>query len=168
MLWRSHFLAGASLGVWLAAGSKPETLALVAGVAGAAALLPDIDSPRSYIGSRVPASVGVKLVAGHRGVFHSLLAAAVFGLALFLYLRFRAGAYTFLALPFAAGYVSHLLLDALTPEGVPFLWPLKLRFGFPLVGTGGFIERWVVIPALLVLFCFLLYRAGYSNLLVGK
>lgn len=164
MLWRSHFLAGASLGVWLAAGSRPEAVALAAGIAGTAALLPDIDSPRSYVGSRVPASVAVKLVAGHRGVFHSLLAAALFGLALFLYLRFKAPAYTFLAFPFAAGYISHLLLDALTPEGVPFFWPFKLRFGLPLVGTGGFIERWVVVPALAILFCFLLYQAGGGNL----
>lgn len=156
MLWRSHFLAGASLGVWLAAGSRPEAVALAAGVAGAAALLPDIDSPRSYIGSRVPASLAVKLVAGHRGAFHSLLAAVVFGLALFLYLRLKAQAYVFLAFPFAAGYISHLLLDALNPEGVPFLWPLKLRFGFPLVVTGSLFERWVVVPLLLVVFGLLL------------
>ncbi|MGI9951361.1 metal-dependent hydrolase [Moorellaceae bacterium AZ2] len=168
MLWRSHFLAGASLGVWLAVGSRPEAVVLAAGVAGTAALLPDIDSPRSYIGSRVPASIAVKLVAGHRGVFHSLLAGAVFGLGLFLYLRFKAPAYTFLAFPFATGYISHLLLDALTPEGVPFLWPLKFRFGLPLVGTGGIVERWVVIPVLLALFCFFLYRAGGVDLLIGK
>lgn len=172
MLWRSHFLAGASLGVWLAAGSRPEAVALAAGVAGAAALLPDIDSPRSYIGSRVPASVAVKLVAGHRGVFHSLLAAAVFGLALFFYLRFKAQAYVFLAFSFAAGYISHLLLDALTPEGVPFLWPAKLRFGLPLVGTGGIVERRVVLPALVLLFCVVLYyaRGGamWHLLAVGK
>lgn len=158
MLWRSHFLAGASTGAWLAAGARPETLALAAGVAGVAALLPDIDSPRSYIGSKMPASVAVKLVAGHRGVFHSLLAAAAFSLAFFFYLHFKARAYMFLAFPFAAGYISHLLLDALNPEGVPFLWPLKLRFGFPFVCTGSILERWVVTPALLALLGFLLYR----------
>ncbi len=158
MLWRSHFLAGASAGAWLAAGARPETLALAAGVAGVAALLPDIDSPRSYIGSKVPASVAVKLVAGHRGVFHSLLAAVAFGLAFFLYLHFKARAYMFLAFPFVLGYISHLLLDALTPGGVPFLWPLKFRFSLPLLGTGSLFERWVLTPALLALFGFLLYR----------
>jgi inner membrane protein len=160
MLWRSHFLAGACAGALLTAGADPKALAVTASVAGIAALLPDIDSPRSYIGSKVPASVAVKLVAGHRGVFHSLLAAAAFSLAFFFYLCFKARAYMFLAFPFAAGYISHLLLDTLNPEGVPLLWPLKLRFGFPLVVTGSLFERWVVVPLLLIVFGFLLYRIG--------
>lgn len=35
------------------------------------------------------------------------------------------------------GCLAHLLGDAVTPEGVPLLWPLKGRIALPLLRTGG-------------------------------
>jgi len=39
------------------------------------------------------------------------------------------------------GYGLHLVGDFLTKEGVPWLWPLKQKFGLGLLVTGGFLEK---------------------------
>ena len=40
-----------------------------------------------------------------------------------------------------AGFGLHLVGDFLTKEGVPWLWPLKQKFGLGLLVTGGFLEK---------------------------
>lgn len=51
----------------------------------------------------------------------------------------------------AAGYFSHLVADSLNPQGVPWLWPLRVRLGLPFVQTGGLLERLVLVPSMVVL-----------------
>jgi len=160
MLWRSHFLAGACAGLALAGHAETRAAVLYAGFAGAAALAPDLDSPRSYLGRKAPVSIAVNLIVGHRGVLHSLAAAAGVAALVWLYLKTNYPAGEALALPFAAGYLSHLALDTLTPGGVPWLWPLPLRLRLPLVTTGSFLEKVVIIPALAVLFAWLALGEG--------
>lgn len=84
-------------------------------IAGAIANIPDLD-----------------LVFGrkfHRQGTHSLLALFLFNLLLFII----APQYLLAGI---VGYGSHLLLDSLTPSGVPLFYPNKKRFRFPLVKTG--------------------------------
>jgi inner membrane protein len=51
----------------------------------------------------------------------------------------------------AFGWASHLLLDALTPAGVPLLWPLPARVRLPPgITTGGLLEQVVVALGLLL------------------
>jgi membrane-bound metal-dependent hydrolase YbcI (DUF457 family) len=55
---------------------------------------------------------------------------------------------------FLIGYASHLLMDTITKEGVPWLLPIPVKFGFPpvkglRVTTGKWVETCVVLPALL-------------------
>ena len=52
----------------------------------------------------------------HRGFTHNLLAVTI-ATALIAFRHRAAG------MVFGAGYVSHLLIDATTPKGVPFLYP---------------------------------------------
>lgn len=145
--------------------------------AGLGAALPDIDEPGSMIGSKVPGSVmgrvgraavgglvlylgirgenrlamisGVVLLAlafvPHRGVTHSLagMAAALLG-AMALYRP--------VALAFAMGYALHLAADALTPHGVPLLWPWPKTIGVPLVRTNGWIDRLAGFAAWMFIF----------------
>ncbi|ACX51854.1 membrane-bound metal-dependent hydrolase [Ammonifex degensii KC4] len=160
MLWRTHFLAGAALGIALSSGRAPEALALSALVAGAAALLPDLDDPRSFIGRKArPVSAGLRLLAGHRGAMHSLLAALAVSAVLGSLLRGLVPGAFLLVL---AGYLSHLLLDTLNPAGVPWLWPLKVRVGVPLVGVGSVFERLVLVPLLFLLCAWsYLYFSGF-------
>ena len=137
MLYPTHAAGGMAAGLMMTNGNfgVTETLiiTLTAGIAG---LLPDLDSPGSYVGSWVPAFHS--LVAGAVGIVLATTGFKVLGLS-------HNG---ILLNAFLAGYFSHLFLDALTPEGVPLLWPLKVKIGLPLVKTGGMIEKLVVFPAL--------------------
>jgi len=106
-------------------------LAVVSAVGVAASLLPDVDSDEATIRqitgtARSGGCVGrlvsgiVYLLGGHRGALtHSLLAWAIASFVAGVYFR---GNMSMVA--FAIGYLSHLIADALTVEGVPLLWPL--------------------------------------------
>ncbi|RJX17216.1 MAG: metal-dependent hydrolase [Desulforudis sp.] len=157
MLWRTHFALGAGLGALCGMALHPNdplTAAAFAGMSGAASLLPDIDSPHSKLGRAVrPLSDILNFALGHRGFLHSLLGAAiVLALAAFVALFWASSGmvWSLLMPALAAGYLSHLLLDALTPGGVPLLWPRVGRASLPLVRTGSFFERAVFLPALAV------------------
>ena len=65
------------------------------------------------------------LAGGHRGATHMLLITAALGAGAY----FLGGVigYPSLWLWFTAGYLSHLLLDMLTPSGLEILWPLSRR-----------------------------------------
>ncbi|MQL53613.1 hypothetical protein GFC01_15345 [Desulfofundulus thermobenzoicus] len=57
-----------------------------------------------------------------------------------------------------AGYLSHLIMDSMNPQGVPCLWPFKKHISLPLVETGNLLEKVVVSPALLLLCGWFLFR----------
>lgn len=142
-------------------------LTLGAGMLGS--LFPDIDHPQSSLGRQLPiVSDGISLIMGHRGGMHSLLAALLVGAAAALGMRFVISPhYLFLGgilvAAFVLGYLSHLALDALTPSGVPFLWPFSERkFSLPLAHTGSFIETCVVFPALLLVLMFLVLHTSIA------
>lgn len=149
MLWRTHLLAGASTGLLITGQTDLKTAAISAGVAGVSALLPDLDDPHSKLGRLVPiASWVVKKVVGHRGPLHSLFGA---GMAFILASIFLKTGYAHLVPVVVGGYLSHLVVDSLNPEGCPWLWPLKTHFGVPLIQTGGILEKLVVAPVMLLL-----------------
>jgi len=134
MMGSTHSSAGVALGAALAINAHQPMLAILglAAVAGIAALAPDIDHPKSTLGRRV--MVGA-LVFHHRGFLHSPLALALLGLACWYFLP---------ALPstvIVAGYGSHLLLDALNPQGIPLLYPSERRFRFANWRTGGIVDQ---------------------------
>ena len=95
-------------------------------------LFPDIDTPKSKISSYIPILPRIiNLFLGHRGVFHSIffailipygityLTSPAYGIAIFI------------------GYISHLMIDGITEQGINFLNPIaKLRIsGFIQTGT---------------------------------
>ncbi len=144
----SHVLVGA--GAWVAAarlGGMVSGDALAVGAAMAGSLLPDIDHPSSWLGRRLwVVSKPLSKLIGHRGLTHSLLA-VVGGLALVQAIH-PSTVVARLAEPLVVGYLSHLAADALTPAGVPLLWPLKRRFRLPLCASGGAMELLVVLAFL--------------------
>ena len=120
--------------------------------------MPDIDNARSTLGKRLGfLSRGIQHFAGHRRLFHSLLGLALTGLVVFaaqlglgvLLLHFgladaahkldvglppQQWLSTGLGLGFIGmlvGYFLHLVADSLTTEGVPWLYPWRMYFGFP-------------------------------------
>jgi membrane-bound metal-dependent hydrolase YbcI (DUF457 family) len=99
----------------------PRALAFMA-----IANLPDADFLVGFVTGRPGAF--------HRGVSHTLLAAAVVGVVLGAFSRWRWGdRWLPASLAFGGVYASHLLLDALTvdvrgPAGAQFLWPFSDAF----------------------------------------
>ena len=129
MKWPTHVIGGI-ITCMLIIPDKPIMWA----IAGASALLPDIDKTNSKVGNMVPAlSVPVSIIFGHRKFTHSLLAA---GLLYFVLLKLL----PVYALAITVGYLSHLLLDTLNPMGVAWFWPIPLRIRIPRIRTGSFVE----------------------------
>jgi inner membrane protein len=91
------------------------------------------------IGSRIPDWIDSGDRPGHRGFGHSLLALFIFALiALFISGYFvDQGLAVLYAVAFAAGYLSHLVLDFVTYEGVPWFWPFDEKYSLDLGPAGG-------------------------------
>jgi inner membrane protein len=143
LLYKTHVVGGFIAGYLLTGNLAFSAVSAVF------ALLPDIDSPQSYIGRKIPISYAAKKVFGHRQAVHSLIAAIVFSAAGLLLQRWVHWPSWFAVAVFT-GYASHLALDTFNPQGVPWLWPWKFRFRVPLVQTGSALERWVVLPVVFV------------------
>lgn len=134
-------------------------------------LMPDIDDATADIWDKVRwgnalSKIIRPLMGGHRMISHSLIGMWIFGQLLDLLL----GALSHAILVdmdiiwWAAmiGYFSHLITDSLTTEGVPWLFPIPFRFGFPplkftRIKTGGVLEKAVVFPALLLFNAYIVY-----------
>ena len=93
-------------------------------LSGIGSLLPDIDANNSIINKLIHSSKRKNKKNNnnnnylkHRGIMHSLT------VPLFIYLVYFALLRNNLILQFIVGYVSHLLLDMLTPMGVPLFMP---------------------------------------------
>jgi len=91
------------------------------------------------IGSRIPDWIDSGDGPGHRGFGHSLLSLIIFALiALFISGYFvDQGLAVLYAVALAAGYLSHLVLDFVTYEGVPWFWPLDEKYSLGLGPAGG-------------------------------
>lgn len=140
MLYKTHAAGGFVAGLALAGDPISGLIAM------ASSLLPDIESPDSFIGRKLPIiSHGNKLVFGHRQVFHSLIGAlAFFLISLILVKGFHLPINYAMAV--FIGYLSHLVLDSFNPAGVPWLWPLEFRLKIPVTQPGGIIERFILLP----------------------
>lgn len=174
----SVFGAGALAGASLFVGMEPEWYAYP--VAVVAALVPDLDNPRSKLGNGLspmrnpllnlttrPLSWLLRAISfslfrtvGHRTLTHSLLGLGVFALLAWLLWRATPGPGHGLFVALVAGYASHLAADALNTRGVPLLWPaggvVRLLPGG--VRSGGVVELAVAVCAVAV--------AGYLAYLV--
>lgn len=113
------------------------------------------------------------LLGGHRLITHSILGLVATGYLLRWFLEIL---HTVLLVDmnivwwaFIIGFVSHLIMDLLTREGVPLLFPIPIKFGIPPVKamrpkTGGFFEKIIVFPLLIGLNGFLIY-SNYEKFL---
>lgn len=129
-------------------------------------IAPDIDQPTAPLWRNLPVGrflgrIFDKLLGGHRFLSHSLLGLALFGFLAKLLLNFlhpimphiNSGLVWW---AFIIGMISHLVMDTLTKEGVPWLLPIPVKFGLPplkslRITTGKFVETLVVFPLLLLL-----------------
>jgi len=138
-------------------------------------LMPDIDQPTADLWHKLPAGglysrLITPLLGGHRYISHSIL-----GFALFSFLSYyllQATSHVLIVdshlvwWSFLIGYGSHLIMDTLTKEGVPWLFPIPIRFGLPpmkifRVRTGGLVEKFLIFPGLIIINVYLVY--AYHN-----
>lgn len=174
----SVFGAGTLAGTSLVLGMEPAWYAYP--VAVVAALVPDLDNPRSKLGnglSRVrnpllnmlirPLSWILRIISftlfrtvGHRTLTHSLLGLGVFSVLAWLLWRAMPGPGYGIFVALVSGYASHIVADALNIRGVPLLWPgggtVRLFPGG--MKSGGLVELAVAVAAVAI--------AGYLAYLV--
>ena len=142
-------------------------------------IAPDIDQPTAPLWRNLPTGSIIgrivdKMLGGHRFISHSLLGAALFGFLSYALLHFLHPIMPHVDVQlvwyaFLVGLGSHLIMDTLTKEGVPWLLPIPIKFGFPpiralRITTGKHIETLVVFPVLL-LFDVWLCAHHYTELL---
>jgi len=142
-------------------------------------IAPDIDQPTAPLWRNLPVGkffgkIFDKLLGGHRFLSHSILGLALFGflahwLLLFLHPIMPRVDIHLAWWAFMIGMLSHLVMDTLTKEGVPWLLPIPIKFGLPplkefRITTGKIVETWGVFPLLLV-FNVYWYTQHYHRLL---
>lgn len=181
MTGRTHDLAAfAALSYVIATQTIPQ-MSLATGIVALSAnliggLAPDIDQPTANLWYRLPAGnivgrVVHPLLGGHRFISHSLVGIVLFGVVLKFFLDLISSIVlvdmNIVWWAFMIGYVSHLVIDTLTKDGVPWLFPLPINFGIPPIRvlrlkTGGLFEKSLVFPGLMVLTGYIFY-AHYSK-----
>lgn len=176
MTGRTHDLAAVtSLTVFLAFQSLPPVTVATAITCLAATMIgavtPDIDQPTASLWRKIPAGsifghIISPLLGHHRMISHSIVGMAIFGFGLSYLLDYT---HKFLLVDnhmvwyaFMLGYLSHLLMDTITKEGVPWFFPVPIRVGLPplkflRVTTGSWMENILVFPGLLLLNGYLIY-----------
>ncbi len=177
MTGRTHDLAAFTALNLVVATNSPSQLTLATALVGLTAnliggLAPDIDQPTAELWNRLPAGsifgrILSPILGGHRFISHSILGMIIFGLGSKYLLNLLAGVLLVdmqvVWICFMIGFVSHLLMDTLTREGVPWLFPLPVRLGVPplralRMKTGGLLEKMMVFPGLILANAYIYYR----------
>ena len=153
--------------ITLATGLVAITANLIGGIT------PDIDQPTAPFWRNLPVAHYFgkffdRLLGGHRFLSHSVLGIFLFGMGWHYLLKILTPSFPHLDMDiiwwsFMIGFVSHLVMDTLTQDGVPWLLPLPFKFGFPpiralRVATGGLVERFIVFPSLIAIDVFIVYQ----------
>ncbi len=182
MTGRTHDIAGLSalLLVIVLLPQIPEmTVATAITAFGAnfvGSLFPDIDQPTSdlwdnFRGGTVVSKFVCKFLGGHRHISHSIIGVILFATLIAWFLKLLQSIVLIdmgiVWYSFMIGYLSHILFDMPTKEGVPLFWPIMWKIGIPPVRSlrirsGFWIENFVIFPSLLVLNAYLIY-ANYGK-----
>lgn len=134
-------------------------------------LTPDIDQPTGDLWHKLPGGtlysrLITPFLGGHRYISHSFLGIVLFGFLAKEVLTLSAHTLivdqSIVWWSFMIAYISHLIMDTCTKEGVPWLFPIPIKFGIPpfavfRIKTGGFVEKYGVFPLLLIINGVLLY-----------
>lgn len=167
MTARTHDLFAFASLVTVSAFFPPENiniLTLIGAVLAAdmGALIPDMDGGGNRLWQLLPAGEKAgkilrRIFYRHRTITHSALGAfLIFKFFSWLLPKFLNPGFInpeIILFALMIGYLSHLLADSLTEEGLPLLFPLDLNFGIPpikrlRIKTGKWFENFVVYPAI--------------------
>jgi len=130
-MFKTHLAFGFLLGLFGIQYLHPHNQILFIMIVLFASALPDIDHPDSKMGKNFKP---IAFLFEHRGFFHSLWAL----IAVFLVFSLWLGrVYVYAAL---IGYLSHLLADMLTREGIKPIHPFSNKAIRGFIRTGTFLE----------------------------
>lgn len=184
MTGRTHDLAAfTAMSYVVATNPLPQDISLATVLVAISAnfvggLAPDIDQTTAELwgrfrGGNIVSRLISPLFGGHRFISHSILGIVLFGFASKMILQAISGVLIVnmdvVWWAFMIGFVSHLIMDTITRDGVPWLFPIPIRFGVPpfkalRMKTGGLIEKSIIFPGL-ILANFYIYYAYYGRFL---
>lgn len=147
MLWKTHLAFGFFSGLFMLPFVSTGNVYVYFVLVLFGAVLPDVDSPNSKIGSKIKI---IGRIFKHRGVFHSLIAGFLISWVLWYFVGHNYGIALFI------GYASHLFIDGFTKLGINFLHPISRLHLSGFIETGKFGE-FVVFVLILV---GILYKLG--------
>lgn len=169
MTARTHDLFAFASLVTVAVVFPPENinvLTLIGAVLAAdmGALIPDMDGGGNRLWHMLPAGEKTgrilrRIFYRHRTITHSILGTyLIYKFFSWLLPKFLNPGFINPEIILASlmiGYISHLLADSFTEEGLPLLFPLRISFGIPpirklRIKTGKWFENFVVYPAIWV------------------
>lgn len=136
------------------------------------ALIPDMDQTGNDLYDILPAGNFIgkflrRIFYKHRTLSHSLLGGfLIYKFLNFILFKLLNNGFLNIEIVLASimiGFVSHLLSDSLTEEGVPLLFPIPLTFGFPpikkvRIKTGKWFENFVVFPSVWIYIAYLIHQ----------
>src|SRR3989338_10112746 len=177
MMGRTHDLATFTALSYVVAPHPPQPITLATGITAllvglVGGLTPDIDQPTADLWRKFPAGsvigrIFYPFLGGHRNISHSIVGILFFAWCSKL-LLLKIGQVLLVDMnvvwtAFMIGFVTHLIMDTFTQEGVPWLFPVPFKFGFPplkflRVKTASFMEKSVVFPGMLFLNAYIYYR----------
>ena len=171
MLARTHDVAAVTLLAAVVLADPPQNVTVATAVTALIAnqvggIAPDIDQPTAPFWRNLPIGgifgrlIG-RTLGGHRFLSHSILGLALFGFLVNLLLTAVHPIIPKVDIDlvwwaFMIGMVSHLIMDSLTKEGVPWLLPIPFKFGFPplrrlRITTGKKVEHFIILPLLIII-----------------
>lgn len=137
------------------------------------ALIPDMDQSTNRLWDLLPAGDYLgkflrRIFLGHRTLSHSLVGMfLLYKLLEWILPKFLNSDFISIQIVIYSimiGFISHMVADSITEEGVPLLFPISFKFGFPPIKswrivTGKWFENLVIFPSLAAyLFIFIFYH----------
>lgn len=177
MTGRTHDLAAfTALSYVVATQPLPDHITLATAIVAISSnfvggLAPDIDQSTATLwhrlrGGAIWGKIFAPLLGGHRFLSHSLIGLALFGIGAKLILQMMSSVLIvdmdIVWWAFMIGFISHLVMDTISHDGVPWLFPIPIRLGFPpfrflRMHTGGLLEKSFVFPGLILLNIWIYY-----------
>ncbi len=141
-------------------------------------LTPDIDQPTADLWNRLPAGSIIgrilsPILGSHRMISHSILGTLFFAFVSRFILEHVKSILivdmNVVWFGFMIGFLSHLVMDLFTKEGIPLFFPIPIKIGFPplhflRLQTGGIGEKSIIFPGLMVFNGYLIYQHYHKYL----
>lgn len=144
MLFRTHFLFGFLVGLYIIDFLKIKNQILFMVVLLFFSTFPDIDESSSRVSKKLKPFSYLAALLGHRNILHTIYFPIAIALTLFI-LNLKLLSYAVLI-----GYLLHLFLDITTKKGLALLYPLTKKRIKGFIKVGSLIENLIFIVLIIL------------------